>query len=344
VARFYEQLFDVLFLKHDQTKPGFHRTRFTSLDETQLKTLFEAFAFSSQLGNRVLFTDSEFALHTQEAIEICGIDVQPASFRKELVKTACLMIEDGPETSFVHKSVAEFYAAVFVQRSDLSFAQDFYQQITQNLLHQAWSGELIFLKEIDSYRFSRYFLIPEIELVLERLEGQDLLDSKLRIDKWIEDWLDQTSIKLSISKNHGLMPQGIVGGKIQGGHFDFELFVGVFSVLLASVFGAKDFDKEVYADGKEVPNTDPIQREFSARILNPLLNITIEEKIREKIQSIVDRLKNDLDAAKKQSNEKLARKNSFQELRRRQQKIDEFRGRTNKINAFEMPVSIDSSP
>ena len=51
VPRFYEELFDVLFYRHDQSKPGFRRKRFTTLDDTSLKKLFSAFCFYARLHN-----------------------------------------------------------------------------------------------------------------------------------------------------------------------------------------------------------------------------------------------------------------------------------------------------
>lgn len=37
LPRFYEELFDVLFYRHDHSKPGFRRKRFTKLDDSAIK-------------------------------------------------------------------------------------------------------------------------------------------------------------------------------------------------------------------------------------------------------------------------------------------------------------------
>ena len=197
LARFYEQLFDVLFFRHDQTKPGFQRARHTSLDESQLKRMFEAFSFQSQIANKLVFSDSEFADCVGDAANLTGIAVSPTGFRKELVKTACLLIEDGPEISFIHKSVAEFYAATFVQRSNADFAREFYSQISEQRLHAAWAGELTFLKDVDPYRYAKHFMVPEILNALCNLEGEDLLDSVRKEEKWISTWLTECSFEIA---------------------------------------------------------------------------------------------------------------------------------------------------
>jgi hypothetical protein len=169
LSRFYEQLFDVLFLKHDQTKPGFHRNRFTNLDEFALKKLFEAFAFNTQVSGKQLLSTHDFEKHLTEAIEMSGISVSPSAFKKELIKTACLLLEDGTEIAFIHKSVAEFYAASFIQKAPPAFGKSFYEQINEGESFSAWRGELSFLQEIDSYKFNLYFYIPQLKATLDHL-------------------------------------------------------------------------------------------------------------------------------------------------------------------------------
>ena len=72
------------------------------------------------------------------------------------------MQEEGFELSFIHKSVAQYYAALFVARSSDDFGSQFYQLASQN---QSWDLELRFLSQIDAYRYSRYFEIPLLDIL-----------------------------------------------------------------------------------------------------------------------------------------------------------------------------------
>lgn len=201
LSRFYEQLFDVMLFKHDQTKPGFRRNRYTNLDEIQLKQLFEAFAFQSRVNELQIFNNITFEGTLQEAIEDTGITVSPAGFRKELIKTACLLIEDGLELSFIHKSVAEYYAATFIQRSGADFATNFYQQMIEDNLQINWSGELSFLENIDPYRFRKYYLLPSIEKTLNTIEYKD---SPLDVfaGKFFQHYSNNTALEFKFNDNH----------------------------------------------------------------------------------------------------------------------------------------------
>lgn len=160
VPKFYEELFDVLFYRHDHSKPGFRRKRFTTLDDGSVKRVFSAFCFITRLDNRGVLTSSQFQDACIRASDSCGIVVDPPALRNELVKTVCLMQEDGFELSFIHKSVAQYYAASFVARSGDEFAQQFYQL---GRSPRSWELELRFLSQIDRYRYARYFEKPLLE-------------------------------------------------------------------------------------------------------------------------------------------------------------------------------------
>ena len=160
VPKFYEELFDVLFYRHDHSKPGFRRKRFTTLDDGAVKEIFSAFCFFTRLENLGVLTSNQFQEACVRASQSCGIVVDSAALRNELVKTICLMQEDGFELSFIHKSVAQYYAASFVVRSSDEFAKQFYQL---GKSERSWELELRFLSQIDRYRYTRYFERPLLE-------------------------------------------------------------------------------------------------------------------------------------------------------------------------------------
>ncbi len=174
LTKFYEQLFDVMFYKHDQTKPGFKRNRYTNLDDEALKALFEGFCFQAKLAGIKTFDSNTFSETCRKAVETVGVEVSTTGLRSELIKTACLLIVDGLDISYIHRSVSEFYAARFVKNSADQFAQNFYLQVADESIMREWQGELTFLEQIDSYRFYKYFLIPQIN---EALGILNIIDS-----------------------------------------------------------------------------------------------------------------------------------------------------------------------
>jgi hypothetical protein len=71
------------------------------------------------------------------------------------------MQEDGFETSFIHKSVAQYYAAYFVKQSGDGFARKYYDLMRHRPgQYRHWALELLFLSHIDAYRFATLFQTP----------------------------------------------------------------------------------------------------------------------------------------------------------------------------------------
>lgn len=167
---FYEQLFDVLFFKHDRAKATFKRKRYTKLDDTAIRKLFEAFCFQVRIEGKGVLGPDLFRECVQRAASSTGVDVDPSAFRSEMVKTVCLMQEEGVgELVFVHKSVAEFHAAAFVRHSTDDIAARFYETLRSNQRWNGWRQELRFLQEIDPVRFARYFATPELTALRDKL-------------------------------------------------------------------------------------------------------------------------------------------------------------------------------
>ncbi|CAN5365881.1 hypothetical protein BH10PSE6_BH10PSE6_49210 [soil metagenome] len=172
VSEFYSELFDVLFYKHDRTKSGFVRKRYVDVGEQKIKRLFEGVCFYSVLKPYRSFKSEQFVECVEHACKHCAIDVDVAKFRDELVKTACLLKEEGAELSFIHKSVQEFYAASFVARSADDFAEKFYKAIRESsgARLDSWRQPLDFLGEIDEWRYAKFYWLPVAEEIAKQLE------------------------------------------------------------------------------------------------------------------------------------------------------------------------------
>lgn len=160
LPKFYEELFDVLFYRHDQSKPGFRRKRYTQLDDSKVKKLFSALCFVVRLEGLGTLTSDKLRESVAKAAAACNENVDPDKFRDELIKTVCLMLQDGLEYSFIHKSVTQYYAASFVRGSAEAFAEKFYSLVAKEPEGGGWDLELKFLAEIDTYRFMKWRELP----------------------------------------------------------------------------------------------------------------------------------------------------------------------------------------
>jgi hypothetical protein len=78
------------------------------------------------------------------------------------LKITCLLVKDGEEYCFIHKSVQEYYAAAFITRKPDVVVQDIYRKLSEGRGYEMWAQELRFLSEIDPYRYNKYGLIPTL--------------------------------------------------------------------------------------------------------------------------------------------------------------------------------------
>ncbi|AYQ41773.1 hypothetical protein BLA9940_05409 [Burkholderia aenigmatica] len=189
---FFEALFTTVFTRHDKKKPGFERKHRTELGERSLQLLFEVFCFvCAQNACTRNLTAEEFATFYERASKV-QLDKPPSveAFKHDIVKVACLLLEEGVgDFAFLHKSVAEYFAASFVRRLQEPPAKKFYDDALRN--HGRWSGLLQFLEKIDNFRFNKYHFIPERTIFLELLQNSqgDITNNSLKdyIDKIFKD-------------------------------------------------------------------------------------------------------------------------------------------------------------
>lgn len=173
LAEFFESLFQVVFTKHDRLKAGFYRKHHSGLSERNLQRLFEAFCFMViQLGFGRTLKGEEFNSAFDFALEYaedCKCEVE--NFKKDIVKVACLMLEEGLDlTTFLHKSIMDYHAAAFIKRTSSEVAALFYDAVSGDA-YKRWRSVLSFLESIDSYRYSQEYVLPRLPQLLSELDA-----------------------------------------------------------------------------------------------------------------------------------------------------------------------------
>ena len=172
LPEFYERLFSTMFSRHDRLKAGFNRKHHSGLSEQKLQKLFEVFCFLA-LRNKHgrTLTSAEFHENFERAKEVAQETLTlEEKFKIDIVKIACLMLEEGFDSiTFLHMSIAEYFAASFIKRSSEDLAKKFYTKAIR--ASDNWEATLSFLEKIDSYRYEKYFNLPRYLALLEEIKG-----------------------------------------------------------------------------------------------------------------------------------------------------------------------------
>lgn len=117
---FFEQAFTTLFHTHDATKGGYKRDICSGLGYEDFKTVFAYFCFKS-------FFNSDYRFSENKVLEYIGIARQKRvvevnfdsmDFLIDLTNSVCMLIHDGLEYRFSHRSFQEYFAALYTVQLD----------------------------------------------------------------------------------------------------------------------------------------------------------------------------------------------------------------------------------
>jgi len=185
LSEFYEQLFPLMFYRHDKTKPGFTRKRHCNLNERDIQKIFEAVCYITRKQQLTELKEGQMISSAEEALTIFNSNCDVRGFINDITRVSCLIVEEGLSYYFIHKSVQEYHSACFIRHRPDSFAEQFYSKMISQTMNN-WRNELSFLEQIDRYRFNKYYYIPDIEHIF-KLSGinehriNDVTSSQLKI-------------------------------------------------------------------------------------------------------------------------------------------------------------------
>jgi hypothetical protein len=163
MSEFYSGLFKLMLLRHDGTKPGFIRARrCLGLSDGEFERIFEAMCFrvgTDYLGRNLLRQDELHSCATQ-AIRERGLTFDAEKFVDDVVRITCLVLRDGEDCRFIHKSVREYYSATHIGRWPDHLVEGMYARFDSD--PKGWRNfrsELRYLSEVDEYRYQRFFVL-----------------------------------------------------------------------------------------------------------------------------------------------------------------------------------------
>jgi predicted NACHT family NTPase len=105
---FYARAFEALFTRHDKTKTFFKRKFYTTLAEDDFKRLFSTFCLFSYTDMKFAFNSVEVRKYIKSAIEYEQSGVSVDNFLKDLVESTSLLLKEGDNYSFIHRSFQEY--------------------------------------------------------------------------------------------------------------------------------------------------------------------------------------------------------------------------------------------
>lgn len=156
---FYNQAYEALFQRHDAQKGGYSRERRTNLDIQDFSRVFSLFSLQTYEKRAFKMSRTDCLGYIEKSRTNLNKNFQPEDYLSDLLSAACLLLEDGLEISYSHRSFQEYFVALQIATS----APD----LQENLINRYWknmtSDNVIYLiAEINPDLVERVLVIPKL--------------------------------------------------------------------------------------------------------------------------------------------------------------------------------------
>lgn len=155
----FENLFDLMSVRHDRFKAGFRRERKCSLSDAKLRQVFDCVSYLTRKSSKTSWKESELVAVFESALLIRNLGGEAEAALFDVCNVTNLILKEGMQLQYVHKSVQEYHSAAFIAQQSDENAEVFYTNARVNW--RKWEQELRFLKQIDRERFFDKFIGPD---------------------------------------------------------------------------------------------------------------------------------------------------------------------------------------
>lgn len=130
---FYEKTFEALFYSHDLSKNRYKRKLKTKLGYDDFKRIFSRVCFKSYIKNEFEFTFDSLCSYIDEVKRSeAKYNFKSEDFIEDLEMCLCMIIKEGFEYRFVHRSFQEYFAAKFIEERNDDEQVKIFQIICKN--------------------------------------------------------------------------------------------------------------------------------------------------------------------------------------------------------------------
>jgi hypothetical protein len=160
ITTFYNEVYDAFYKGHDLTKAGFSRPKASGLDIDQFRRLLRGFAFlmiCNQLGS--IPNEAQALQLIADASRLTAVSpTSPPDFFSDLLLSVPLMVRDGGDFHFIHKTVGEYFAAEYLVMAE--GGDGLLSEIRNSPLLSAFAQVLEFFAEMSPQAFRRSIVAP----------------------------------------------------------------------------------------------------------------------------------------------------------------------------------------
>ncbi len=264
-SAFYSQVFDALFSVHDSmSKLAFVREKQSGLSKEQIIELMELFSFLSYFEEKFIFTSAYLNNKLDNIKEKKShIKFDNQKLVSDLQVAIGIINQDGTEYTFPHRSLQEYFAALYISSLSNSNKEIVYRKIVSALTNDrgfrmnSKDNFHLLLSELDEEGVIKYAIIPFLESFKRRLQL-----SKMNFKTIIERFVQLETFYSSfypVLKEEELMKQN---------HLYSERFLEYHPKKKGEDIGSEEWNKKSEKAREKLANNDirPFLESFKKKI------------------------------------------------------------------------------
>nr|WP_320116810.1 NACHT domain-containing protein [uncultured Desulfuromonas sp.] len=156
---FYSQAYEALFQRHDALKGGYKRERQTGLDIQDFAKIFSVFCLQTYDKRLFRFTRMDALDFVDKSKRHLSESFNNEGYLDDALKATCLLIEDGLDIVFSHRSFQEYFVALYISKAS--------PEVQKKLIGKYWKNirsdnVICLLYEINKDLVERLLFIPII--------------------------------------------------------------------------------------------------------------------------------------------------------------------------------------
>ncbi|MEO6693001.1 MAG: NACHT domain-containing protein, partial [Saprospiraceae bacterium] len=166
-SAFYRNVYDTLYSRHDGiTKNSFPREKATKLQRDDFEKILSIFSYLSLLEGKYTFTNEYLSDTIARVKTSTHLDFKVEDLIYDLRTSISILILDGFEYYFPHRSMQEYFTSLFISRLPSDRKHLAYKNLSKSLQESSTDYSFNFwslCKELDENIFTSIFLIPQLK-------------------------------------------------------------------------------------------------------------------------------------------------------------------------------------
>lgn len=173
-SSFYRNVFDTLYSRHDGiNKSSYPREKLSKLQKFSFEEVIKQFSYLTYFRGVSEFTE-EYLFDILEKIRKNSpiLEYDTELLIKDLSVTIAFLVKDGLVYNYLHRSMQEYFTALFISQLESKRKIRFYKKnIKNNNFYNDWGIHFWrLLEELDSKFFNQYFILPKLKNFVNEIE------------------------------------------------------------------------------------------------------------------------------------------------------------------------------